>query len=282
MGQKIGVVDVGGGYRGIYAAGVLDYCLDHGIHFDLGIGVSAGSANIASYTAGQARRNRQFYSEFGLRKEYASAGNFFRKRSFLDLDYVYGTLSNSDGESPLDYEAIMRNPAEMITVATKAETGEAKYFSKADLAQDRYDIFKASSAIPVVCRPYEVNGVLYYDGALSDPVPIMKAFQMGCDKVVLLLTLPQDQIRSPKKDKTLANRLKHLYPKAAKALESRAATYNASVTLAKAFADQGRLLIVAPDDTCGVSTLTRDKGKLLALYEKGVQDGAQIRAFVSE
>ena len=282
MSQKIGVVDVGGGYRGIYAAGVLDYCLDHGIHFDLGIGVSAGSANIASYTAGQARRNRQFYSEFGLRKEYASAGNFFRKRSILDLDYVYGTLSNSDGESPLDYEAIMRNPAEMITVATEAETGEAKYFSKADLAQDRYDIFKASSAIPVVCRPYEVNGVLYYDGALSDPVPIMKAFQMGCDKVVLLLTLPQDQIRSPKKDKTLANRLKHLYPKAAKALESRAATYNASVALAKAFADQGRLLIVAPDDTCGVSTLTRDKGRLLALYEKGVQDGAQIRAFVSE
>ena len=282
MCQKIGVVDVGGGYRGIYAAGVLDYCLDHGIHFDLGIGVSAGSANIASYTAGQARRNRQFYSEFGLRKEYASAGNFFRKRSFLDLDYVYGTLSNSDGESPLDYEAIMRNPAEMITVATKAETGEAKYYSKADLAQDRYDIFKASSAIPVVCRPYEVNGVQYYDGALADPVPIMKAFQMGCDKVVLLLTLPQDHIRSPKRDKTLANRLKHLYPKAAKALESRAATYNASVTLAKAFADQGRLLIVAPDDTCGVSTLTRDKGKLLALYEKGIQDGAQIRAFVSE
>ena len=102
MSQKIGVVDVGGGYRGIYAAGVLDYCLDHGIHFDLGIGVSAGSANIASYTAGQARRNRQFYSEFGLRKEYASAGNFIRKRSFIDLDYVYGTLSNSDGESPLD------------------------------------------------------------------------------------------------------------------------------------------------------------------------------------
>ena len=282
MSQKIGVVDVGGGYRGIYAAGVLDYCLDHNIHFDLGIGVSAGSANIASYTAGQARRNKQFYSEFGLRREYASAGNFIRKRSFIDLDYVYGTLSNSDGESPLDYEAIMRNPAEMITVATQAETGEAKYFTKADIAQDRYDIFKASSAIPVVCMPHEVDGVLYYDGALSDPVPIVKAFQMGCDKVVLLLTLPQDQPRSPKKDAALARRLKHIYPKAAKALESRAATYNASIALAKAFAEQGKLLIVAPDDTCGVSTLTRDKGKLLALYEKGVQDGAQIRVFVSE
>ncbi len=53
MGSKIGVVDVGGGYRGIYAAGVLDYCLENKILFDLGIGVSAGSANVISYAAGR-------------------------------------------------------------------------------------------------------------------------------------------------------------------------------------------------------------------------------------
>ena len=28
--MKIGIVDVGGGLRGIYAAGVLDYCMDQG------------------------------------------------------------------------------------------------------------------------------------------------------------------------------------------------------------------------------------------------------------
>ena len=39
--MKTGIVDVGGGLRGIYAAGVVDYCMDQGIHFDLGIGVSA-------------------------------------------------------------------------------------------------------------------------------------------------------------------------------------------------------------------------------------------------
>ncbi len=31
--------------------GVFDYCLDQDIRFDLGIGVSAGSANVASYIA---------------------------------------------------------------------------------------------------------------------------------------------------------------------------------------------------------------------------------------
>lgn len=51
--MKTGIVDVGGGLRGIYAAGVLDYCMDKGIRFDLGIGVSAGSANLISYAAGQ-------------------------------------------------------------------------------------------------------------------------------------------------------------------------------------------------------------------------------------
>lgn len=51
--MKLGVIDVGGGLRGVYAAGVFDYCLNEGFQFDLGIGVSAGSANIASYIAGQ-------------------------------------------------------------------------------------------------------------------------------------------------------------------------------------------------------------------------------------
>ena len=49
--MKTGVVDVGGGLRGVYTAGVFDYCLDQDIRFDLGIGVSAGNANVASYIA---------------------------------------------------------------------------------------------------------------------------------------------------------------------------------------------------------------------------------------
>ena len=42
--MKYGVIDVGGGLRGIYGAGVLDRCLEEDLRFDLCIGVSAGSA----------------------------------------------------------------------------------------------------------------------------------------------------------------------------------------------------------------------------------------------
>ena len=168
--KKTGIVDVGGGLRGIYAAGVLDYCMDQGILFDLGIGVSAGSANLISYMAGQNLRNFSFYTDYCMRPEYMGPGNFLRKGSYIDLDYVYGTLSNSGGENPLDYDAVVKNPMEFLVVAAEAETGRTKYFEKSRIRQDDYCILKASSAIPFVCKPYEVDGVAYYDGALADPV----------------------------------------------------------------------------------------------------------------
>lgn len=279
-GEKLGIVDVGGGYRGVYASGVLDYCMDNGICFDLGIGVSAGSANLISYAARQRGRSYQFYTEYGLRKEYASLGNFLFKKSFVDLDYVYGTLSNSDGENPLDYPAVAADSMEFIVVATEAKTGQPRYFDKSHISQDDYSVLKASSAIPFVCHPYAVDDTLYYDGALGDTVPIQKAFELGCDRVVLLLTLPLDTIRTSDKDRKLAARIRKNYPLAAKKLEQRAENYNKGVALAKELAAKGKVLIVAPDDTCGVSTLSRDAKALCTLYKKGYQDGKRISDYL--
>ena len=178
MKPKIGIVDVGSGYRGIYAAGVLDYCMYKGIWFDLGIGVSAGSANLASYCARQPQRNHKFYTEYGLRKEYAGFGNYHRDRSYINLQYIYGTLTNSDGEYPIDYDTMMENPMEFITVTTDARTGKPRYIPKTELIRDCYTPFMASSAIPGICRPVYMDGIPYFDGALGDPVPVAKAFEM--------------------------------------------------------------------------------------------------------
>ena len=280
--MKTGIVDVGGGLRGIYAAGVLDYCMDQGIHFDLGIGVSAGSANLSSYCAHQRGRNYRFYTDYAFRKEYMSWDNFLSQRSYVDLDYVYGTLSCADGENPLDYAALRDNPMEFYAVATDAETGQAHYFAKTDIRQDNYDIMKASSAIPFVCQPYAIGGRSYYDGALSDPVPVEKAFSLGCGRVVLLLTKPERLLRTSGKDEKLAACIRHTYPAAAKELCQRAKRYNDSVALARLLARQGKVLVVAPKDTFGVDTLTRDRDALEKLYQEGYTDGERIETFLKQ
>lgn len=278
--MKTGIVDVGGGLRGIYAAGVLDYCMDKGIRFDLGIGVSAGSANLISYAAGQRGRNYRFYTDYSQRREYMGVGDFLKSGSYINMDYMYSELSNAGGEDPLDYPAVRDNPMELYVVAADAETGEAHYFSKDDIAQDNYDILKASSSIPFVCRPYPVQGRLYYDGALGDPVPVDKALEFGCDRVVVLLTKPAGIPRSPSRDEKYAAGIQRKYPAAAYALRQRASRYNAGVFRAQRLEIEGKALVVSPDDTCGVDTLTRDRTALESLYEKGFNDGAKVVEFM--
>lgn len=279
--MKTAVIDVGGGLRGIYAAGVLDYCMDHNIDFDLCIGISAGSANLASYVAGQKGRNYLFYREYSTRPEYMSLENFKNTRSYINMDYIYGTLSNTGGEYPLDYPAFAKSPKELITVATNAMTGRPAYFGKDKIEKNNYAVFKASCSIPVVNKPYPIANVPFFDGALSDPIPLDKAFEMGADKVVLLLTKPADHDRTPYKDSLVAAFMKH-YPKAARQLRNRTVKYNEAVHRARELEKQGRVLIVAPDDTCGVDTLSNDSQALHSLYLKGVQDGQKILPFLQQ
>lgn len=278
--MKTGIIDVGGGFRDIYGAGVLDWCLDNGIFFDYGIGVSAGSANLISYLAGQRGRNYRFYTEYIFRKAYASMENFLSCRSYVDLDYAYSTLSNHDGEYPLDYPAFERNPAAFVVVCCNAETGEAVYFDKSHIRQDHYDVLKASSALPIFCMPYELEGIKGLDGGIADPIPVLKAFEDGCDRVVLILTRPVHQLREQKKDVLPARMLARSYPRAAERLLERYRTYNDSLEIAKTYAQLGKLLIVAPDDICGLSTLSKSREKLEILYQKGLRDAQAIGDFL--
>ena len=274
--MKTGIIDVGGGLRGIYGAGVLDRCMEQGVKFDCCIGVSAGSANMCSYVAGQHGRNKPFYQEYSFRPEYMSVKNLLRKHSYLDLEYVYGTLSNAGGENPLDFAALMRDPRELYIVAAEAQTGKARYFTKADLRQDDYRPLMASCCIPVVDQPYFIDGVPYYDGGLADPVPLEKAFALSCDRVAVVLTKPVAPERNSRRDAELAKLLQHRYPEAAKGLALRAERYNKAVRQALKLEQQGCVCVIAPDSTEGMATLTKDKQSLEKMYQKGWRDAEKL------
>ncbi|WP_163427999.1 patatin-like phospholipase family protein [Eubacterium pyruvativorans] len=276
-----GIIDTGGGLRDIFGAGVLDYCMEHQICFDYALGVSAGSANLVAYIAGQEGRNVHFYTEYARRKEYMSRENFFRKKNYVDLDYVYGTLSNDGGENPVDWQAYENNPIPFVVVATDAETGKPRYFTGEDIHPNDLGIIKASCTLPVVNTPRRIRGVPYYDGGVADPVPIRHALEDGCRKIVLILTKPYDYVRtSTFTVKFGARVVGRRYPAVRKALLHRAEAYNQSVAEAKKLEKQGRVLILAPNDISGLSTLTVDVDKQMALYEEGYRKAAGIRAFL--
>ncbi len=282
MSFLVGIIDVGGGMRAIYGAGVLDRCLDENIAFDYCCGVSAGGANMCAYLAGQRGRNYRYYHDYSFRKEYMSFENMRRKGAYLDLNYVYATLSNSDGEDPLDYAAMMKNPARLTIVATDAKTNAPVYFTKDDMAQDRYEIIKATCTIPIVCNTTLIGGKAYFDGGLTDPLPIEKALADGCDRVVVVLTRPVDYVfdGSGERLAPVIRRLVKKYPASAEAFFTRHAIYARQLERCLALQEEGKVLVVAPDDTCGVDTLKRTPETLDALYRKGYEDGAAIGEFI--
>lgn len=274
--MKLGFVDVGGGTRGIYGAGVFDYLMEENISGDYFIGVSAGAANGASFLANQPRRNFVFYNKYAFRKEYMSFKNYLKTGSYIDLDYIYSDLSSSKGEYPLDYKALKNNPMDFEIVATDARTGKAKYFKKSDLVIDNYDPIKASCCVPVLNQPYKIKGVPYFDGGISDPIPFKRAFEAGCDKVIIVLTRPRDYFREGRKDKKFVRLLRRTYPKAAKAFAKRSLVYNESLREAMELEKENKVIIVAPSYIGNLKTLTQDHDQLENLYELGRKDAKNI------
>ncbi len=279
--MKIGVVDVGGGLRAIYSVGVLDRCLENDIHFDYCIGVSAGSGNLSYYMAGVKSGNYDFYTKYSFRKEYMSFYNFFKTGNYLNLDYIYGPeLCGEDGESPLSIDAMRAMGDNAEIVASDVDTGLPVYFKYADMAQDDWGAIKASSNLPVFDKPYEWRGGRYYDGGLTDPIPFERAFEMGCDKVVVILTRPSSYRRKAEKDQRMALFIKKKYPLIAMALSNRAETYNRQLEKALEYQKQGKVLVLSPSTINGMDTLTRDREAMIRMYARGHKAGGAIPKFL--
>lgn len=274
----LGIIDVGGGMRDVFGAGVMDYCLDHDIRFDYCLGVSAGASNLIGYLAEQKGRSKTFYTNYAFRDDYMGVKNFKETGDFINLHYIYGTLSNQGGEYPLDFTKVQDSSAEFVTVATDALTGKATYFTKSDLSQDHYDPIAASACVPVVNHPMEFNGCHYVDGGVADPIPIDKARKDGVDKAVVILTRPKDYFRRARRDLFFVLRLRREYPALARALYKRAETYNRQ--LRQILKDENTL-VIAPESTLNMKTLKLDLEKMNILYDEGYKKGARIERWLS-
>ena len=278
--MKTGIVDVGGGMRGAYTAGIYDFLLDEGIVPEYCIGVSAGSANLITFLAGQRGRNLRSYMQYALRRAYMSVSNFVRSGSYVNLDYIYSTLSNSDGEDPLDYAAFAASPCIYVAVATDALAGMPHYFTRSDVQQDQYDILKASCALPLACKPYTIGGHPYFDGGISDPVPWEKALADGCERIIALLTRPRDYRRPPLQHRLASRWALRRYPKTMEALLQRHTRYNAALDTLEGMEQDGAALLLAPADISGMKTLTRNTQAIRRLYDMGYADGRKIPEFL--
>ena len=272
-----GMVLEGGALRTIYSSGVCDGLLEAGAPLpDYVVGVSAGIAYGVSYVSRQKKRNLNILMQYANDKRYMGKRNLLRRdnRSYFGLQFVYDEIPNK--LIPFDYETYAAYPGRVEAVVTNLETGEPAYFpvTKDD---KNFILLQATCAMPLLFPIFTIDGMPCLDGGASDGIPYRRALDMGCDRVVVILTREREYVRDPEKLQFLIDRYYKKYPRFCDTMRRRADAYNECRRQIFELEKEGRALVFAPKSTEGFSRVEKDLVKIHALWDMGCQEG-QARA----
>lgn len=267
--MKLGMVLEGGGMRGVYTAGVLDFFIDKDFYPDGIVGVSAGACHATSYIAKQRGRNFRVNTKYLSTDEYLSLKSLVKTGSLFGMDFIFHKIPEE--LDPFDYDAYNRANIEYIAVSTDIESGEPYYHVINDAKAD-IDYIMASSSLPLLSKVVKKHGRKLMDGGVGDSIPITFMQKRGYDKNIVVLT----QCGSYRKGKNnLMPIIRHnykAYPKFVEALDNRHIRYNQTLDELKQMEKDGSVFVVRPSKPVTISRIEKNIDKLRALYEEGYQD----------
>ena len=264
--QNTALVLEGGGMRGVFTCGVLDYLMDEKIQFPYAIGVSAGACNGLSYMSHQ--RGRGKFSNIDLLAKYKYIGirPLLKKRGLIDQQLLFYRFP--ERILPYNYKAYAENPARFEMVTTDCRTGRACYWEEKHNEKRIIEIVKASSSLPYACPMSYVDGYPMLDGGIVDSIPLLRAYEQGYDKCVVVLTRNRGYRKSEKEVMVPAFIYKE-YPRLRVALRNRNKIYNEQLDLVERLEDEGKIVVIRPKKPIVVGRMETSVKKLTDLYEQG-------------
>lgn len=179
---KIGLCLSGGGAKGIAHIGVLKAFRETGIFPDVVAGTSAGSVVGALYAAGKTPEEMI---------DFVRDGSLFK---------IYKVIMPSDGLTKLTYlkeklqAVIPEDRFEGLTrplhvAVTNLITGNVEIKNSGPL----FDVIMASSSIPLVFSPVEIDGQIYVDGGMLANFPVQPLIGQS-DVIIGVNLMPQEPI----------------------------------------------------------------------------------------
>ena len=159
----VGAVLEGGGFRGMYTAGVLDVWMEHGLTADACVGVSAGATFGCNFKSLQVGRALRYNKRYCGDPRYVGLRNLVLTGDLFSRDFAYGELPWE--LDVFDSAAFAANPMRFTVVATDIVRGEAVYHDLGPGDEGDIEWIRASASIPALSRPVELDGRL-------DPVPL--------------------------------------------------------------------------------------------------------------
>jgi NTE family protein len=210
--MKRGLVISGGGSKGSFAGGIIEYLnLVKGIEWTTGAGSSVGALLLPLSILGDIDTLKKYYTNI-TNTDIFSVNIYNKRGKFRILNSIWrlilGKTSFGEGGNLLKllYKSLTEDKWNMIKDANKNAyitvsnftTGKTEY---KDIYKESYnDYIKymlASASIPGIFEIVNVNDNQYLDGGVMESVPLQKMMDEGCDEIdIIILKVKEDNLKT--------------------------------------------------------------------------------------
>jgi len=181
---RVGLALSSGGAKGLAHIGVLQVLEENGIEVDCIAGASMGAyvGGIWAYGLDGTKLEkiaREVEGRWGLLRLVDPV--IPPRRGFIRTRRAVARLRKSIGDA--HFSDLIRP---LRVLATRLDTLERVVFSAGDVAS----AVEASIAIPGVCVPVTLDGEIYIDGGIADPLPVDVFMEMGIERIIAVNVIP--------------------------------------------------------------------------------------------
>lgn len=267
--SNVGLILEGGGMRGVYTAGVLDFFIEQDLYFKYIYAVSAGACQACSYLSKQQGRGYHTLVDYLDDKRYCSLHSLIKTGDLFGVEMCYDLIPNQ--LNLYNYEVFSQYAGNFFAVVTNCRSGKPEYVKIKDMHQDLIAI-RASSSLPLVSRNVAIGEEEYLDGGISDPIPLAKSILDGNSKNVVILTQSEGYTKKADSMMPFLKMKYRKYPQLVKSMETRHMKYNETLLSIEEKVKDSNAFVIRPSSPPNIGRTEKNVEKLRALYEMGYEN----------
>ncbi len=241
--------------------------MESGINFQTVIGVSAGAMSAIGYLSGQIGLEARVNLSYRMDSDYCGRGAMRRDHGITGFSYLFHDILRQDGPYPLDRRRFYDPRRRLVAVATNIETGEPTYFDR-----DCGKIFRAiraSATVPYISRPVVIDGAAYLDGGCSVHLGYDWALEHGYEKIAVIRTRERTFRAEDAPMRPLGRIEYRRWPRFVETMNHANREYNALLDRIDEDERNGRIFVLAPEESLDLDRFEDDVEKLGDCYWRG-------------
>jgi predicted patatin/cPLA2 family phospholipase len=272
--RKKALIIEGGGSRGVFSFGVIDSFIKASFNpFNIHLGVSNGAVVQLWYLLAVSDYNLDKML-FSASRDYVRYSNLLFNKSIMNFEKLY---QDANKVFPIDFDRLQDNLAgkNFYVVVSDAGSGKPEYI---ELSKENYiNEMLATGSLPVLMKnAILLEGKRKYDGGITDPIPVQKAYEMGAKEIVIIRTYEQAFIRKTKLENYIAAFATRSYPNISKALKENTTTYNSALEFINNPPSDCKILQICPPQRLSTKRATTNVNIMKADYQIGMNCGEEF------